>query len=374
MKNFVDSAKITVKAGNGGDGIVSFRREKYVPKGGPDGGDGGKGGDVYFVADSNLATLLDFQTLKKFKAEKGQRGGNQKKAGAGGEDLYLKVPVGTIVYEDRKPEETNHPDYIIPESTLIADLAKEGDVALIARGGEGGKGNTRFKSSTQQAPRIATPGEPGDERDLRLELKLLADVGLIGFPNAGKSTLLSVLTNATPQIGSYRFTTLFPNLGVMEAYGNEILLADIPGLIEGAAEGKGLGDEFLRHVERTRVLLHLIDPISSATEQGKELSIETVLEAYNVIREELDDYSEDLTAKQEIIVISKIDIPENAALLEDIQKAFEEKNKQVIGISSAGHTNLEELKQKIVQVLSETDSPEEEVEVTVPVFGIEDLG
>lgn len=361
MRHFVDQAIITIKAGNGGDGAVSFRREKYIPKGGPDGGDGGNGGNVYMVVDTNLSTLLDFQEKRNFKAAHGKRGGKQQMTGVSADDLYLTVPNGTQVF-----------DVSDEEPLLLADLTEPGQTLMVARGGEGGKGNTRFKSSTDQAPRTFTPGEPGQEKQIRLELKLLADVGLIGFPNAGKSTLLSVVTNARPQVANYRFTTLHPNLGVMQVGEREIVLADIPGLIEGAAEGKGLGDEFLRHVERTRVLVHLIDPLSAAQELGREVSAETVQHAYEVIREELADYSAILTAKPELVVISKIDLRENKGLLEDIQGWFLEKGVTIVGVSAVSHEHIDELRQKIEELLDQAPAPEPPTPAVV-VFGVEDL-
>ncbi|MCA9390456.1 GTPase ObgE [candidate division WWE3 bacterium] len=363
MRHFVDQSKITIKAGDGGDGIVSFRRERYVPKGGPDGGDGGDGGNVYFIGDNNLSTLLDFQQKRNFKAQPGERGGKSNMTGASGEDLYLRVPVGTMIFVFDEESDENQ---------FIADIQANGQVALVARGGEGGKGNTRFKSSTNQAPKEFTPGTPGQEKAVTLELKLIADIGLIGYPNAGKSTLLSVMTNAKPEIAGYRFTTLQPNLGVMQVYDRELVIADIPGLIEGAAEGKGLGDDFLRHVERTRVLVHLIDPLSAATEQGMELSAQAVLNAYQIIRDELSDYSAILTEKPELVVITKLDISENEQLFEKTAELFKKEGIETVGISAATHMNLDTLQQKMVALVEE--APEMETpESPAPVFGIEDL-
>jgi GTP-binding protein len=316
---------------------------------------------VYFLADDNLSTLLDFQEKKHFKAQHGQRGSKQNMTGASGEDLYLKIPVGTQVYEESEEGDL-----------FIADMTEPGQTALVARGGKGGQGNTRFKSSTNQAPRTATPGELGEEKRLRLELKLIADVGLIGFPNAGKSTLLSVVTNARPQIAGYRFTTLFPNLGIMTVGDKEIILADIPGLIEGAAEGKGLGDEFLRHVERTRVLVHLIDPLSAAQELGQDISLETTQKAYAVIRDELVDYSEKLVSKPELVVISKIDIADNEELVEQIKQYFADQDIAVVAISAITKKNLAELKKGIADLLATAPEPEP-VAPPVPVFKLEDL-
>lgn len=357
MKHFIDQAKITVRAGKGGDGIVSFRREKYINKGGPDGGDGGDGGDVYLMADANLSTLLDFQQKKLFIGNDGVRGGSKKMTGAGGEDVVIPVPVGTLVYE---------------EDALITDLKEHGQKVLVARGGDGGKGNTRFRSSTNQVPREAMSGEPGEEKDIVLELKLMADVGLIGFPNAGKSTLLSVLTNARPEIGGYRFTTLVPNLGVLRLRDTEIVIADIPGLIEGAAEGKGLGDDFLRHVERTRVLVHLIDPTSAAQELASTVSLDTVKKAYHTIREELGDYSEKLLEKPELVVITKTDIPENEALVEEAQAYFQKEGIAATSISAATHQGLDSLTQEMATLVASAADVEFEEEI-VPVFTLEDL-
>lgn len=276
---FVDTAKVTVQAGKGGDGAVSFRHEIYVDKGGPDGGDGGRGGNVIFVATEQLNTLLNFRYKPELKAEDGVAGNKKKMAGRAGEDLYVKVPVGTLVKRDGE---------------VIADLAAHQQEAIVARGGDGGFGNAHFKSSVRQTPRMAELGEPGDAFEAELELKLLADVGLVGFPNAGKSTFLSVISNARPEIANYAFTTLVPNLGVAAVDDGSILVADIPGLIEGASEGKGLGDAFLRHVERTAVLLHLIDVYS-----------DDVAKSYQTIRTELEKYSPELATRPEVVTLTK---------------------------------------------------------------------
>ena len=276
---FVDTAKVFVQAGRGGDGAVSFRHEIYVDKGGPDGGDGGRGGDVIFVATENLNTLVDFRYKPELKAEAGQAGAKRDKRGKSGEPLRVKVPVGTIVRRD---------------GNTIADFTHNGQEVVVARGGDGGFGNAHFKSSVRQTPRIAEKGEPGDSFEAELELKLLADVGLVGFPNAGKSTFLSVVSNARPEIANYAFTTLTPNLGVADVDNSSLLIADIPGLIEGASEGKGLGDAFLRHIERTAVILHLIDAYS-----------DDVAQAYKTIRHELAAYSDDLARRPEVIALTK---------------------------------------------------------------------
>ncbi|MGH7196699.1 MAG: GTPase ObgE [Candidatus Saccharimonadales bacterium] len=316
---FVDKVVVHVKAGNGGDGTVSFRHEKFVDKGGPDGGDGGSGGNVVFVADRNENTLLRFRYKQELKAENGRTGSHRQQRGRSGEDLEVKVPVGTQVYEN---------------STLLTDLTEHGQKAVVARGGDGGFGNAHFKSSTRQAPRVAELGEKGDEKELTLELKLLADVGLVGFPNAGKSTFLSVVSNARPEIGDYPFTTLTPNLGVADIDDTSLLVADIPGLIEGASTGKGLGDAFLRHVERTAVLIHLID-----------IYDDDVAKAFTTITDELQAYSKTLSKRPQIVALTKIEgLPEDG-----IQQQIERlrtvvpKKTPVFAISSQAHIGITEL-------------------------------
>ncbi len=280
---FLDQAKIFIKSGDGGPGCVSFRREKYIEFGGPNGGDGGKGGSVYIEAVPNLNTLIDFRYAQHFKAPRGEGGKGSQKTGAKGEDIVIKVPIGTeILAEDQE--------------TLIVDMIEPGQRFLIAKGGDGGRGNEQFKSSTNQAPRYAEPGWPGEEKWVWLRLKVIADVGLIGMPNAGKSTFLSVVTKARPKIADYPFTTLHPNLGVAWVDGYEMVLADIPGLIEGAHEGVGLGDRFLKHVERCSAFLHLIDATS-----------EDVVKAYKDIRRELELYNDNLKNKPEVVVLNKCD-------------------------------------------------------------------
>lgn len=279
--NFIDRVSVLLEAGKGGDGLVSFRREKFVDKGGPDGGDGGKGGNIVFVADRNENTLASFRFKKELKAEDGQQGGKRNKHGRSASDMIIKVPVGTVV-----TDESGH---------TIADLAVDGQSEVIAKGGHGGYGNAHFVSSVRQAPQVAELGEPGDRLHAHLELKLIADVGLVGLPNAGKSTLLSVISNARPEIGDYAFTTITPNLGVVNLDNHvSALFADIPGLIEGAAEGKGLGDEFLRHVERTLVLVHVIDAYN-----------DNVVVAYKTIQEELKAYKVDLSDRPQVIALNK---------------------------------------------------------------------
>lgn len=282
MSAFIDKAKIEVKAGDGGNGVVSFRHEKFVDKGGPDGGDGGDGGDVIFKASLNQNTLAAFRYKKTIKAESGKAGAKQKQHGKSGEDLTVLLPVGTVVSTK--------------DGEVLADLTEENMEVVIAQGGKGGFGNAHFTSSTRQTPRVAEKGEPGDEFELILELKMIAEVGLVGLPNAGKSTLLSVVSNAKPEIANYPFTTLTPNLGVVDIDGESLIFADIPGLIEGASEGKGLGDEFLRHVERTSVLLHLVDVYNDSLEQ-----------AYVTIQKELSEYKVDLSKKPQVVALTKVE-------------------------------------------------------------------
>ena len=312
---FLDQAKIFVKSGDGGAGCVSFRREKYIEFGGPNGGDGGKGGSVYFEAVENLNTLIDFRYQQHFKAQKGQNGMGSQMTGAKGEDIIIKVPVGTeIVAEDGV--------------TVLADMVTPGQKFLIAKGGDGGRGNMQFKSATNQAPRYAEPGWPGQEMWVWLRLKVIADVGLVGLPNAGKSTFLSVVTQARPKIADYPFTTLHPNLGVAWVDNYELVIADIPGLIEGAHEGVGLGDRFLKHVERCAALLHLID------------ANEDVVTVYKAIRKELDLYNQKLAEKPEVVVLNKIDsLPEDdvAKKVAALEKAC---GKKVIAISAVAKKNL----------------------------------
>ena len=316
---FVDTATVTIQAGKGGDGAVSFRHEIYVDKGGPDGGDGGKGGNVVFEASENINTLLDFRYQPELKADVGRNGSKAKRHGRSGEDLIVKVPMGTLVKRDGK---------------VIADLTANKQQAVVAHGGDGGFGNAHFKSSVRQTPRMAEKGELGESFSAELELKLLADVGLVGLPNAGKSTFLSVVTNARPEIADYAFTTLTPNLGVATVDETDLLIADIPGLIEGAAEGKGLGDQFLRHVERTAVLLHLVDAYSNDAAAD-----------YVTIREELRKYSEELATRPEVIAITKTEglDADIIAMQADALKSVAAKGTPVIAISSSAHQNLTEL-------------------------------
>ncbi|HET8671050.1 MAG TPA: GTPase ObgE [Candidatus Saccharimonadales bacterium] len=336
---FVDKAAVAIKAGNGGDGIISFRHEKYIDKGGPDGGDGGKGGDVVFVASRNENTLVNFRYQKELRAEPGEPGGKRRKHGKSGKDLLVKVPVGTAII-DR-------------EGKILADLAMDGERAVVARGGKGGFGNAHFISSRRQAPRIAERGEQGEEIEAYLELKMIADVGLIGLPNAGKSTLLSVISNARPEIASYPFTTLIPNLGVVDVDGEtSILFADIPGLIEGAAEGKGLGDEFLRHVERTAVLVHLIDAYQ-----------DDIALAYDTVQKELSAYKADLMSKPQVVVLTKIE-----GLDEEIVKDQLSKIKQLVpkdtilmAISAQSKQGISDLLRKVRSIVEQERAKQAQV-------------
>lgn len=314
---FVDTAKVLVVAGKGGDGAVSFRHEIYIPKGGPDGGDGGRGGSIIFRADKDTNTLLDFRFNPEWKAENGKNGAGQRSAGRAGKDLIIEVPIGTVVKRDGE---------------VIADLTRDQQEEVIAKGGDGGFGNAHFKSSTRQTPIIRELGEPGEAFEAELELKLLADVGLVGLPNAGKSTFLSVVTNAKPEIADYPFTTITPNLGVATVDKRDILIADIPGLIEGASEGKGLGHAFLRHVDRTAVLLHLVDVYND--DAG---------EAYQIIRTELNKYS-DLKNRPEIVALTKCE-GLDSEIVKMQKDSILRKNKkvQVFEISSSAHQGLDEL-------------------------------
>ena len=335
---FVDEATIRVLAGNGGHGALSFRREKYVERGGPDGGDGGHGGSVYLVADSSLNTLADFRVARKFKAEGGQGGSGRNKTGRSGEDLEVKVPRGTVVHD-------------IDTGELICDLTETGQRRKVAEGGRGGLGNTRFKSSTNRAPRKTTNGTPGEARHLRLELKVLADVGLLGMPNAGKSTLITAMSQAKPRIADYPFTTLHPNLGVVRVGRlQSFVMADIPGLIEGASEGAGLGIQFLKHLQRTRLLLHLVDiaPIDPAVEPANEVK---------TITRELINYSAELAEKPRWLVINKIDLLSKEDLVVAREMLLEELDwaGPVFEVSAATGEGTEALGQAVMQQLELID-------------------
>ena len=321
---FLDQAKIFVKAGDGGSGSASFRREKFIEFGGPDGGDGGHGGSIIFIADKNLNTLIDFRYQQHFKAEKGQDGKGKKKTGKSGKDLILKVPIGTQILEE-------------DNNTLIEDLAKSEKKINIANGGKGGLGNVRFKSSTNRTPRKKTDGENGESFWVWLQLKVIADIGIVGMPNSGKSSLLSVLTSARPKIANYPFTTINPNLGVTNYNNKEVTLADIPGLIEGAHEGIGLGDKFLRHIERCKNILHLID-----------ITNDNLLEVYSKVRKELFKYSNKLTKKKEIIVFNKIDMINDEEINKKIDIFNKKIKKKIYTISALKHKGLKTIKKILV--------------------------
>ena len=335
---FIDKARIFVKAGNGGNGAVAFRKEKYVPAGGPDGGDGGNGASVIFEVDLGLRTLMDFKYQRKYHAEPGGDGTKGKRAGKNGEDLVLKVPAGTVI----KDEATG---------LILADLKEEGDRAIIAKGGRGGKGNQHFANSVRQAPAFAKSGTDGQERWVVLELKMIADVGLLGFPNVGKSTFLSVVTKAKPKIANYHFTTLTPNLGVVQTkFGESFVLADIPGLIEGAAEGIGLGHDFLRHVERTKVLIHIVD-ISGI--EGRD-----ALEDFDQINDELRLYNERLSTRPQVVVANKADILEDESIFEDFKNELESRGYKVFKMSAATRQGVDEVIAYVTQLLQEVEDVE----------------
>ena len=355
---FVDIAKVSLKAGKGGDGAVSFRREIYIPKGGPDGGDGGKGGDIIFRADKDTNTLIDFRFTPILTAEDGKNGSGTRSAGRSGKDLIVEVPIGTCVYKnaisssegsfattganDREPARNDGPGDRCPSGAnriLLADFTYDGQEVVIAKGGDGGFGNAHFKSSTRQAPIIAEVGEPGEEFEAELELKSMADVGLVGLPNAGKSTFLSVVSNAKPEIADYPFTTITPNLGVATVDEQDLLIADIPGLIEGAAEGKGLGHDFLRHVDRTAVLLHLVDVYND--DAG---------EAYQTIRNELAKYS-DLASRPEVVALTKCEgVDEEIIKMQMSSILSKNPDAKIYAISSSAHQGLTEVLHELKQI------------------------
>jgi len=322
---FLDQAKIFVEAGSGGSGSSSFRREKFVEFGGPDGGDGGNGGSIILVADANLNTLIDFRFKQHFKAERGQNGMGKKKSGRSGKNLILKVPVGTQIFEE-------------DNNTLVEDLTKSEQKIIIANGGKGGLGNVRFKSSTNRAPRKKTGGSNGESFWIWLQLKVIADIGIIGMPNSGKSSLLSVLTSAKPKIANYPFTTINPNLGVANYNNREITLADIPGLIEGAHEGIGLGDKFLRHIERCKNILHLID-----------ITNDNLIENYSKVRKELFKYSNKLTKKREIVVFNKIDMANDDEINEKVDVFCKKIKKKIYKISALKHKGIESVKKALIK-------------------------
>ncbi len=338
---FVDKAEITIKSGKGGNGCVSFRREPFIPQGGPDGGNGGKGGSIVLVADANLRTLMDFRYKKKYEAENGEDGKKKKQYGKDGKDLVIKVPVGTVVTD-------------LATGLVMADLKEKGQSFVAAKGGKGGKGNVFFANSVRQAPNFAEAGGAAIERDIQLELKLIADVGLVGFPNVGKSTLLSVSTGANPKIADYHFTTITPNLGVVTKYGDAFIMADIPGLIEGASEGLGLGLDFLKHIERTRILVHIVDVSGS---EGRD-----PIEDFEKINAELRNYSEKLASKPMIVVANKIDLASD-----EKQKEFKDyissKGYELYSMCAPIHEGVDEVIEAAYKLLKAT--PVEEEEITV---------
>ncbi|HYF82590.1 MAG TPA: GTPase ObgE [Clostridia bacterium] len=339
---FIDKAKIFIKSGDGGDGRVAFRREKYAPNGGPNGGDGGDGGDIVFVVDENMRTLMDFRYRRKHVAEDGEMGGNVNCSGRSAEDLLIKVPAGTLLRD-------------VETGSLIGDLKHPGDRVVVARGGKGGKGNQHFATATRQAPHFAQPGEKGMERWIEMELKLLADVGLVGFPNVGKSTFLSIVTSATPKIANYHFTTLVPNLGVVEMEGGRsFVIADIPGLIEGASSGVGLGHDFLRHVERTKVLIHLLD---TSGLEGRD-----PLEDFYKINDELKIYSEKLVNKPQVVACNKMDIPESEENYRIVAEELGKKGYEVFAISAATREGIAPLLDRVYNLLEKVKDVEEPVE------------
>ena len=339
---FIDYAKIIISSGKGGNGAITFRREKYIANGGPDGGDGGKGGNVYFKVDTGLNTLIDFRYKKKYMAKDGMPGSGNRCNGKKGEDIYIKVPQGTVI----KDEETGK---------VLADLSEVGQVECILKGGNGGKGNVHFATSTRQIPNFAETGEPGTEKTVILELKLIADVGLLGYPNVGKSTILSRMTLATPKIADYHFTTLEPNLGVVKLdNGESFVMADIPGLIEGASEGVGLGLKFLRHIERTRLLLHVIDVAGT---EGRD-----PVEDFQKINNELKKYSEKLSKKMQIIAANKIDVMQNEENYQKLEKVAKENGYEIYKISAVTGEGLKEMFSRISSKLKEI--PKTELEET----------
>jgi len=334
---FIDEAKLSARAGDGGDGCVSLRREKYVPRGGPDGGDGGRGGDVVLRADRNLATLQDPQLRREVRAGHGEPGAGGRKSGRDGARLELRVPVGTLVYDAATGE-------------LLADLSRDGESRVVARGGRGGRGNACFATPTRQTPEQAERGRPGQWRELRLSLKLLADVGLVGFPNAGKSTLLRRISAARPRVAPYPFTTLIPTLGVVEQGERRFAVADIPGLIPGASRGVGLGDRFLRHIERTRVLVHLLDA-GAALLEGRDLVAD-----WEAIRAELGSYEPALALRGEVVALNKLDLVADRSALDGVEAELRRRGRQVFRISGATGEGVPALLRALVHALDAADA------------------
>jgi len=325
---FLDQVKIYIKAGNGGDGSPSFRREKFIEFGGPDGGDGGNGGSVVLISERNLNTLIDYRYQQHHKAQRGDNGAGQNRTGKGGDDLILKVPIGTQVFEE-------------DNKTLIYDFKKEGEKFVAAAGGKGGLGNTRFKSSTNRAPKKFTKGTKGEEFVIWLQLKTIADIGIIGLPNAGKSSLLAAITNANPKIANYKFTTLNPNLGVAQYDDKEVVLADIPGLVEGAHEGVGLGIQFLKHIERCKSLLHLID-----------ITNLDIKESYDQVKKELANYSSEMMKKKEIVVLNKTDLVDKDIIDEIILEFSKDINCEIITLSTLDKNSIAQLKSKLINYVA----------------------
>lgn len=356
VRMFIDKARIFVKAGNGGNGAVSFRREKYVPAGGPDGGDGGRGANIIMVADTGLRTLMDFKYKKKYSAQHGEDGSKKKRAGKNGEDLIISVPEGTVIRDEKT-------------GLIIADLKKAGDKAVVARGGYGGKGNQHFANAVRQAPAFAKSGTDGQERWITLELKMIADVGLLGFPNVGKSTFLSVVTSAKPKIANYHFTTLTPNLGVVQTrHGESFVIADIPGIIEGAADGVGLGHDFLRHVERTKVLVHIVD-ISGI--EGRD-----PIDDFEKINEELRLYNEKLASRPQLVVANKSDLLFDETIYENFKKTMEEKGYEVFKMSAVTRDGVDQVIDRVSQLLNEVEDVElvSQEEMYRPELDVDDEG
>ena len=325
---FLDQVKIYIKAGNGGDGSPSFRREKFIEFGGPDGGDGGKGGSIILKSEQNLNTLIDFRYQQHHKAQRGENGSGQNRSGKSGKDLILKVPLGTQIFEE-------------DNKTLLYDFTKTGEEFIAASGGKGGLGNTRFKSSTNRAPKKFTKGAMGEEFTIWLQLKTIADIGIIGLPNAGKSSLLAAITNATPKIANYEFTTLNPNLGVVSYDNKEITIADIPGLIEGAHEGTGLGTKFLKHIERCKSILHLID-----------ITNENLNKSYNQVKNELKNYSSQLMKKKELIVLNKTDLMNDETTKKIVKEFSKNKNCEVLTLSTIKKESVSKIKAKLISYVS----------------------
>ena len=325
---FLDQVKIYIKAGNGGDGSPSFRREKFIEFGGPDGGDGGKGGSIILKSEQNLNTLIDFRYQQHHKAQRGENGSGQNRSGKSGKDLILKVPLGTQIFEE-------------DNKTLLYDFTKIGEEFIAASGGKGGLGNTRFKSSTNRAPKKFTKGAIGEEFTIWLQLKTIADIGIIGLPNAGKSSLLAAITNATPKIANYEFTTLNPNLGVVSYDNKEITIADIPGLIEGAHEGTGLGTKFLKHIERCKSILHLID-----------ITNENLNKSYNQVKNELKNYSSQLIKKKELIILNKTDLMDEETTKKIVKEFSKNKNCEVLTLSTIKKESISKIKAKLISYVS----------------------